>query len=908
MTDTAANRTPDILTEALKLAEHGFHVIPVKPGQKHPGIPEWQNHATTDSQTITNWFTGLYRDHGIGVAPRQHGDRWLFVIDVDEHDPEQSGTETLRDLTDAYGPIPDTPTVHTGSGGQHIYLTAPYEIRNGKTARLGPGIDIRGNGGQVLAPPTLHPNGQPYTWDIEHNPDTTLISDAPEWLLALLTPPEPAKTVTRQNTGIWDQLDTSPAATYNRDNTWQQLLTTDGWTYSHSDQTGEEHWIRPGKTKRDGSSATVGYRGADVLKVFTTSLPWLPEGAYSKFKYYACRDHNGDMSQAAKHLTKQPSAPTMIAQPVDDPWPTPIPLVTVHKTPQFPLHTLPTWAVDHLTQITNNVQTPIDLPATLLLGALSTIRLNKTWINYPRQNWRQPTNLYTAVAMPPSAGKTPAKNAIFKPIENLETITLTNNRAERQHAESEQTILEKRRKNIQDELANPKTRDHTIQGSLRDELADIDEKLARHQLPPNGQLFVDDTTTEALGVAMQDAGGAIAIITAEGGLFDRIAGLYNDGKSSMDLYLEAWSGGSHKVNRIRRDPIHIPSANLTIACTVQPTTLDQIGHNTEMQGRGLIARFLLCEPPNNVGTRNRLQHTHINPHIETQYTDQITQIYHQPNIELYLEDEPSDIYAQWDQNIENQLQPGQPLEHLAEWAGKLRASVLRIAALLHHTWNHKGTQIDEQTICDAIDIGNYYLAHAQKIADRWGATPTITNARHIIDWAQRNHHTTITLRDIYSGNRRRFPTADDTREPLLLLIERGWLRPLFDGPLVIGRRGQDSPQFAVNPIVHSPVDNPVVDDDTESHARHARTIPTSETQNSLNSVDYLSHARHARTPARAREEKKSGAPVLSGNIEHLSIYVEKSPHAHTDPCAHETQLLQSTIKPTYDPDTDDQLL
>jgi hypothetical protein len=327
-----------------------------------------------------------------------------------------------------------------------------------------------------------------------------------------------------------------------------------------------------------------------------------------------------------------------------------------------------------------------------------------------------------------------------------------------------------------------------------------------------------------------------------------------------------------------------------------------------MQGRGLIARFLLCEPENNVGTRNRLQHTDINPNIETQYIHHITNIYHHPPTDLTLTGHPSDIYAQWDQNIENQLEPGQPLEHLAEWAGKLRASVLRIAALLHHTWNRPGDHIDQQTIVDAIDIGNYYLAHAQKIADRWGATPTITNARHIIEWAKRNQTDTITLRDIYSGNRRRFPTADDTREPILLLVERGWLRPLFDGPLIIGRRGQDSPQFAVNPVVHSPVDKVNSEDDSVSHARHARTNSTSEPQNDPNSVNNSSHARHARTPPCAREEKESGAPVLKGNINNLPTYLEKSIHAHTDPCAHETQLHQSTIDNEYDPDTDPQLL
>lgn len=882
------------LDQALKLAAAGFYVIPIIPGKKRPPMDEWQNHATVDPTTITEWWTTRYTNYGIGIAPRQYKDRWLFVIDIDEHDPSASGHETLHELQEAYGKLPDTIICHSGSGvGHHLYFTAPYEIRNGKTARLGPGIDVRGNGGQVCAPPTIHETGLAYTWDLEYNPDALEPAEAPGWLLALLTPKTETKPVRNENRHVWDEIDDSPAGAYNRDNNWETMLAGDGWTFSHQTNDGIQHWTRPGKTTKAGSSATVGYKNMPILHVFTSSIPWLPEGTYSKFKYFACRDFNGDMSRAAKHLIEQKTDNTqMQAEPADNPWPAPIPLYTIHNTPEFPLHTLPPWAVNHIRQTADNIQTPDDLPATLLLGALATLRLNKTWVNYPRQNWRQPCNLYTAVALPPSAGKSPVKQAIFKPIEDLEKQQLLDNRSARLEAESKRNILDKRRKNLEEEIAKPRTKDPHTRDSIEQELKDTISDLAETEMPPTGMIFVDDTTTEALGEALRETGGAIAIISAEGGIFDRIAGLYSDGKSNMDLYLEGWNGGTYKVNRIRREPIHIPSANITIACTVQPTTLDQIGANSEMQGRGLIARFLLCEPNNNVGTRNRTaQHT-IDATITNKYNNEMQHIYYHSHTELTLEGPPSDIYADWDQQLENQLKPGQPLEHLAEWVGKLRASVIRIAALLHHAWGQEDTTISTQTLQDAIDIGNYYLAHAQRIADRWGSNPTIHAARAIQEWATRNQLDEFSIRDLYSANRRRFPSVEDTREPLVLLVERGWLRPLFDGPIQVGRRGQESPKFATHPLIHNPqpVDNP-------SHARHARTQPRDEM---VEPVDNYPHARHEYRVACAREENSAMREVPRGNSKDLPIYLENSPHTHTDPCAHETQLVQSGIESEKD--------
>lgn len=287
---------------ALSYAARGWRVIPILPHKKHPGIQAWQDAATTDLTLIDQWWT-VNPNHGVGIATGPTSG--VFVLDVDVADGKQ-GDDTLADLELTYGDLPPTVECVTGSGGRHLYFRYPdgHEIRNDAGRKLGHGLDIRGDGGQVLAPPTIHPNGTPYMWEASSHPDDIDIADAPGWLIALLTLDHTATTPAPPARGTGTTDDDSPAARYNNATTWPELLEADGWTLDHTDRDGEQYWVRPGKLARDGVSATVGWHGNDMLRVFTTSVPWLPERAYSRFGYYSCRYHHGDRSAAAKALVR----------------------------------------------------------------------------------------------------------------------------------------------------------------------------------------------------------------------------------------------------------------------------------------------------------------------------------------------------------------------------------------------------------------------------------------------------------------------------------------------------------------------------------------------------------------------------------------------------------------------------
>jgi hypothetical protein len=320
---------PTALDHALALAKHGFRVLPIKPGEKRPPMTAWQTAASAEDRAIRAWFNGIYYKHGVGIATGATADgQAFFVLDLDERD-DYSGSDTLHALEEEHGALPDTVTSLTGSGSTHRFFKVPDGRacpRNDQSGKLGPGLDVRGDGGQVVVAPSVHPNGTPYAWEDGHGPGRIPMAEAPAWLLNLLEP-EPVTPRAHTQLDITPgQLDpfmrsTSPADRYNKSVDWSELLEADGWTFSHS-RDGEDYWTRPGKTTREGTSATVGWAGNDALKVFTSSVPWLQaDRTYSKFQYHALRHHNGNESEAAKAIlsAEQPKVAPLPIQPVGAP-------------------------------------------------------------------------------------------------------------------------------------------------------------------------------------------------------------------------------------------------------------------------------------------------------------------------------------------------------------------------------------------------------------------------------------------------------------------------------------------------------------------------------------------------------------------------------------------------------------
>ncbi|MEU5429970.1 bifunctional DNA primase/polymerase [Streptomyces olivoreticuli] len=192
-----------LLNAALDTAERGWHVFPVRPGDKRPAISEWESRATTDRARITRCWTHTLYNIGIATGPSR-----LVVVDLDTPKREDEtppaewaqpgitdGADVLAALCEQHGrryPC-ETYSVRTWSGGTHLYFAAPDgdELHNTR-GKLGWKIDTRAVGGLVVGAGSIV-NGDPYAVMHEAVPEPL-----PLWLAGLLrsAPLPPQKPVT----------------------------------------------------------------------------------------------------------------------------------------------------------------------------------------------------------------------------------------------------------------------------------------------------------------------------------------------------------------------------------------------------------------------------------------------------------------------------------------------------------------------------------------------------------------------------------------------------------------------------------------------------------------------------------------------------------------------------------------
>lgn len=170
------------LRAALYYARHGWPVFPLRPRSKVPATEHGFYDGTKDPAVITpTWKNGPNSNIGIPTGTASG----LVVLDVD---PRHGGDDTLAELEHANGEIPDTPRVQTGGGGLHVYLLHPGGVV-GNRAAIWPGVDLRGDGGYVVAPPSVHESGREYLFEAGYWPHDLPLADPPGWLLEKLLQP-----------------------------------------------------------------------------------------------------------------------------------------------------------------------------------------------------------------------------------------------------------------------------------------------------------------------------------------------------------------------------------------------------------------------------------------------------------------------------------------------------------------------------------------------------------------------------------------------------------------------------------------------------------------------------------------------------------------------------------------------
>ena len=276
----------DVTDRAHAFQREGWEVLVLAPGSKVPFAG-------------TNGLNGAIRDsEAIKRALAEHPDANLggrlpegtLAVDVDD----LAEWERLVDGRD----LPETLTHASGRAGGGLHLVYRYPGGKLSSARLPKGVDLRTRSNYLVLPGSTHPDtGNTYQRQV-----AAPVADAPQWLLDLLTPPEPAPPKNRPRpTGSTD----GPAAQFNARTPISALLLRAGWAVVKGDGDAPgSHWRHPEATSE--RSASVGEDGRLYVYSPNTPLPASdgPTNGLDAFDVYRYLHHDGDASAAARDLLR----------------------------------------------------------------------------------------------------------------------------------------------------------------------------------------------------------------------------------------------------------------------------------------------------------------------------------------------------------------------------------------------------------------------------------------------------------------------------------------------------------------------------------------------------------------------------------------------------------------------------
>lgn len=476
-------------------------------------------------------------------------------------------------------------------------------------------------------------------------------------------------------------------------------------------------------------------------------------------------------------------------------WETPLPF-DEYDLPTFPVDALPEVIRRYVLAVAESTQTPVDMAAVEALGIVSLCCQGKYFIR-GNADWVEPLNTYMVVIMEPAERKSSVLSMMIRPVEEYEKEENSRRTAEIVESQMIQDKLEKEKRSLIERASRGKATEEEVRAKAAE--------LAKFEPAKPLRLFVDDVTSEKLTSVLAENKGRAAVVSAEGGIFSIMSGLYNR-NVNIDVFLKGHSGDTIRVDRVGRASESIIHPALTMVLAVQPEVLNGLMSNNTFRGRGLTARFLYSMPKSTVGRRS-FSAEPIPEGVKARYRDLVETILSGKNEQepISLDDGAADVLEGLFNEVEGRLKGD--LAEIPDWAGKFVGAVLRIGGILHVMKYPKDSMfdpVDRETMENAVSIGRYFLEHAKAAYSLMGADAVSKNARLFLAAVKRKQLTEFSRRDamrLYRGCK----TVESLQPVLDRLCEYGYLAvkpvPPSYGP---GRKPSDT--YLVNPAVWESAD------------------------------------------------------------------------------------------------------
>lgn len=781
----AANDVRDsVLESATRLLRRGFGVVPVAHKSKVPTDPhtnrpieKWQLLRITESD-LGKWFNGKPQNVGM-VCGEPSGN--LIDIDLDCTEAVELGQHFLPATRAIFG--------RAGRLRSHwLYVvelqTKKYTDVDGKML-----LELRGTGCQTVAPGSTHESGEAIDWSPGYDQHPGKVT--PEDLRLAVSRLAAATILSR-----------------------------------HFPSKGSRHnfclslaggLLRAGWSQKDA--------GAFVVAVATAGGSDEPE------KHRAVAKDSAAKLAADKNVSGWPSLAEIVGAKVvararewlgckstgreeaDDTWEAPVPFDDATQLPPFPLHVLPPVMREWVEAEAEATQTPPDLSACIALAVVSACVQKKFEVEV-RPGWSEPLSTYWTIALPPADRKSKVFRDATAPIREWERLQSERMRATIAAAATKRAIQEKKHTEAVGKAAKG-------DDAAGDRAAELAVELAESRMPVVPRICCDDTTPERLNSLLAEHGGRMAVMSAEGGIFETVAGRYSDNVSNLDGLLKGHAGDEVKVDRMNRESLHIRRPAVTLGLCVQPSVIEGLAEKSGFRGRGFLARFLFIMPQSRVGHRN-VTPPSVPAAVTAGWRELVMRLLELPEVRAddgEIESETLTLgrvarleIEELARQLEPRLGPDGDLDSVRDWAGKSVGAVVRVIGLLHLAANsvysvdsvgvisisHGGGSVEIRG--ETSELHTYLLSHSLRAFRSMGADPTLQAAKKLWGWASKLER--FTKREAQVGNRATFKKASDLDAPLQVLVEHGFIRPRKQAERT-GAGQPPSPSFETNPAAQN---------------------------------------------------------------------------------------------------------
>lgn len=734
-----------LLAQALRYAGRGWAVLPLQPKGKIPLTPHGCNDASKDKEQIAAWWE-KHPDANVGIATGAASG--FFVVDIDGEEGELS----LKKLEELHVPLPPTGEVITGGGGRHLYFKLPdgQSIRN-SAGKIADKVDIRGEGGYVVAPPSVHPSGKTYVFSVDTN---NKMVQSPDWLVNLIC----------------------------GDSGRPQ-----GGTHHKNPEVILEGKRNEALTELCGHLLGKGLRASvcldECIKANLQSCqPPLPDHEVRQIvnsiagrelvkRGGACSPQTDNIAALDKLLEEEEKANQ------------PLPLMRdVPPETAVPIDALDGILRDAVLAIHDKVGAPVATGFQSVLAVATLATQAHANVLMPTQQ-KRPISDYFMTISESGERKSSADSEAMKPVRMREDELRQEYEAALPNYRDERQAWEKARTDVQNKAA--KGNAQAIKAAL--------QAIGPEPQPPlHPFLTCNEPTLEGLYLSLSTGQASQGVFSSEGGQFYGGYSMSKDNKLKTVASLSSlWDGDSVRSPRKGDGISSIENRRLSSHLMMQPGVARLAFGDPVLTDQGFMSRQLAVMPDPLAGTRLWKTPKPKSLAALDAYTQHTLGILRQPYPlqsgkvnelaprTLVLSDAAASEWKAFYNAVEKDSGSGGRYERIRGLASKLGEHAIRLAAVLTLFDDMNATNVPLEKMQAGIALAQYYAQEALRIAGIAEVDAKVIAANKLLDWVNSSYKgDLITYHHVYKNGCAGFGDAKVTKAAFETLEEHGYLTKL----------------------------------------------------------------------------------------------------------------------------------